>query len=200
MNHIKRMIAVLLAVALMVPGVAVSAAETSSPTTGSKTFTAADVTVKSSTYNKKAQTPSVTVKVDGTTLKAGSEYTVAKKTYTKAGTYDVTIEGQGAFKGTTVTVKYTIKKAAAKLNTTSKTLKAKDVKKKKKTFTISVTTDGKKTFKVTKGSKYVSVNKTTGKVTVKKGAKKGTYKITVTAKAGKNYKELSKKTITVKVK
>ena len=46
--------------------------------------------------------------------------------------------------------------------------------------------------------KYITVNKK-GKVTLKKGAKKGTYKVTVTIKATKNYKK-AQKTIKIVVK
>lgn len=67
---------------------------------------------------------------------------------------------------------------------------------------------GTKTFKVTKwttknAKKYMKVNKKTGKVTVKKSAKAGTYKfkVKVTAKGNSDYKSKSvTKTVTVKVK
>lgn len=60
---------------------------------------------------------------------------------------------------------------------------------------------GKLTYtlnKKAKASKKIKVSKA-GKVTIKKGLKKGTYKITVKAAATKNYKA-AKKTITIKVK
>ena len=61
---------------------------------------------------------------------------------------------------------------------------------------------GKVSYKVSKypkgGKKYIKVS-SKGKVTLKKGAKKGTYKITVTA-AGTEYFAEAKKTITIKVK
>lgn len=67
---------------------------------------------------------------------------------------------------------------------------------------------GKKSFKVTKwttkkAKKWLKVNVKTGKVTVKKGAPKGTYKfkVEVTAAGDKDYKELVvTKTVTIKVK
>ena len=59
--------------------------------------------------------------------------------------------------------------------------------------------NGKLTYKVTKGkSKYITVSKT-GKVTLKKGCKKGTYKITITASATEKYKAATK-VISIKVK
>ena len=56
-------------------------------------------------------------------------------------------------------------------------------------------------FKKLSGNKAITVNKKTGKITVKKGLKKGTYKvkIRVTAKASANY-NAGKKTVTVKIK
>ena len=84
----------------------------------------------------------------------------------------------------------------------SKKFKAKALKKAKKTFKLKATTesDGKVTFKKTKGSKKVTVSKT-GKVTVKKGLKKGTYKIKITVKSAetKAFKAATKK-VTLKIK
>lgn len=82
--------------------------------------------------------------------------------------------------------------------------KASTVKKKKRQFTLKVKTnsDGKFSFKnVTKSSKlkkYFSVSKT-GKVTLKKGAKKGTYQVKVSVAETDIYKKASK-TIKIKVK
>ena len=74
----------------------------------------------------------------------------------------------------------------------------KTVIKKAKAFTIK-NAKGKVTFKKTKGSKKISVAKS-GKITVKKGLKAGTYKvkITVTASGNADYKKGSK-TVTVKI-
>ncbi len=68
------------------------------------------------------------------------------------------------------------------VSVSKKTYKAATLKKGKKTFNIGATANTKLTYKVTKGSKYITVSKT-GKVTVKKGTPKGTYKIKITAKA-----------------
>ncbi|MCR5208224.1 MAG: CotH kinase family protein [Eubacterium sp.] len=59
---------------------------------------------------------------------------------------------------------------------------------------------GKLSFKKAKGNKKISVSKT-GKITVKRGLKKGIYKIRirVTAKGNKTYKKRSK-TVTVKIR
>lgn len=82
-----------------------------------------------------------------------------------------------------------------------KQYKAKSLKKKKVVISLKAKTtgDGKLTYKVTKGSKkYITVSKS-GKVTLKKGCKKGTYKITITASKTKKYKKATK-VVTIKVK
>ena len=61
--------------------------------------------------------------------------------------------------------------------------------------------NGTKTYKKAGGTSKISINKKNGKVTVKKGLKKGTYKITVQIKAAatKNYKAATK-TVNIKIK
>ncbi len=83
---------------------------------------------------------------------------------------------------------------------TSKTFKRSALKKAKKSFSVIKSSGGGKvTYKVMKGTKkYISVSKT-GKVTVKKGAKKGTYKVKITVAAGGGYARASK-AIVIKVK
>ncbi|MGN8888328.1 leucine-rich repeat domain-containing protein [Blautia sp. HCP28S3_G10] len=98
------------------------------------------------------------------------------------------------------TVTLTVKKAANPMKIVKKNqkVKASAVKKKAKTFRIKVTkAQGKVSYK-SSNSKYVKVSGK-GKVTVKKGCPKGTYKITVTAK-GKGIYNKKSKTLTVRVK
>ena len=61
---------------------------------------------------------------------------------------------------------------------------------------------GTLTYKKVKGNKKITINKKTGKVTVKKGLKKGTYKVKVKikAKGNANYKASAFKTVTFKIK
>ena len=83
----------------------------------------------------------------------------------------------------------------------SKTVKykASALKKKSASFNISAKAKGKITYKVTKGSaKNIKVS-AKGKVTLKKGCKKGTYKVSVTAQATSEYLKAAK-TIVIKVK
>ena len=52
------------------------------------------------TYNGKAQTQSITVNCGSATLKNGTDYTVAYKNNTKAGTATLTVTGKGNYTGT----------------------------------------------------------------------------------------------------
>ena len=118
-----------------------------------------------------------------------------------AGTAVVTVYASATetYKGAEKKVTVVVKKAAnpVKYKVSSKTYKVKKVKKKKQSFTIGVSKNqGKVTYK--SSSKKVTVTKA-GKVTVKKGTRKGTYKITVTVAGNANYNAASK-TIKVVVK
>ena len=91
----------------------------------------------------------------------------------------------------------TVAKDNMKVSPASKTFKASTLKKSAKSFTIKVTNaKGKVSYK--SSSKKVTVS-SKGKVTVKKGTAKGTYKVTVTSKATALYKA-NTKTVTIKVK
>lgn len=93
-------------------------------------------------------------------------------------------------------------KAAQKITVSpaSKAYKASKLRKAKQSFSIKVKgAVGKVSYSVTSVSKKaLSVSKK-GKVTVKKGAKKGSYKVTVSAASTASYAAASK-TVTVKVK
>ncbi len=105
---------------------------------------------------------------------------------------------------TTTTTKATTTKGTIKTKVSKKVLKASALKKGAKTFQIgaSISTKQTLTYQVTKtpskGKKYITVSKS-GKVTVKKNAPKGTYKIRVTAKASGSNAKVTK-TVTVLVK
>ena len=67
----------------------------------SKDISAATVTsIKNQVYTGKALKPAVTVKMDGTELTKGTDYTVAYKNNKKVGKATVTITGTGAYSGT----------------------------------------------------------------------------------------------------
>ena len=76
--------------------------------------TMADATVSAipaKTYTGKEIRPVPTVKIGGTTLKEGTDFTVSYKDNVNVGTAAVTLEGVGAVSGTK-TVQFTIKKAS----------------------------------------------------------------------------------------
>lgn len=141
------------------------------------------------TYDGKAKTPSVTVKLDGKTLVLNTDYTVSYSNNIKAGTAIVTITGKGKYTGSK-TASFTITKAAEQKPAVSITCK-KTVYKVAygaKPFKINASSKSKMTFTSSK-PKIAAVNKSSGKVTVK-----NTGIAAITIKAGK----VSKK-VTVKV-
>lgn len=217
MKLFKRIAVVLLAVMLAVPAAFFNAADVKAEASPSKTdIKKCTITVinKTLTYTGKAQRPSVKVVYNGKTLKKGTDYTISypKRFVMTDGSghvcdgpinvskHYVTIQvtGIGKFTGKWTSSKFvfTITKAAQKLTTyasgkkaSSKSYKASTIKKGAKSFTLKVT-GSKGTLSFKSSTKKVTVKKLKGgksvKVTVKKGYK-GTAKITIKAKATKNY-------------
>lgn len=169
-------------------------------------------------YTGSALTPAVTVKDGGKTLVKGTDYTVTYGDNKAAGMAMAVITGKGLYSGT-VTAYFNIvktgssdsdskkdddpgtKDGAGQENDTKPVLKSQSITGVKssyqkaygdKAFTLKA--KGKITY-VSSNSKVASVNKTTGKVSIK-GT--GTCTITVTAAAATNYKKAVKK-ITVSV-
>lgn len=166
---------------------------------------------ESYTYNGKVRKPEVYVRTSSGKDISSDYYTVTYENDSSknAGTYGVTVKLKGNYSGTT-SLTYKIKKASNTITdvTTEKTLKYSTLKSKNQTFTIAATVKGNaaKTFALTsvpsEAKPYITVSGA-GKVTVKKGLKKGTYKIKVkiTAASTKNYNSVSAtKTITITVK
>ena len=131
-----------------------------------------------------------------------------KVTIKGAGTAKITIKAAETtkYKRTSKTVTIKVAKAAPviKVKAASKSYKASALKKKAQSFKLgaSANSKGKVSFKKTSGNAGIAVS-STGKVTVKKGLKKGTYKVKVRVSAAANgsYKARSKTvTVTVKVK
>ena len=196
MKIFKRAMAMFLVLVMLVPVMTVFA-ENNSPQKIS--LKGAKATAKSVTYNGRKQKAEVTVTLDGKTLTEGEDYVLAKDaSKKKAGKYTITINGVGKYSGTLKTT-YTIKKAKPTISVTGKTtVKASVLKKKAVSFKWKTKVQEK--AKVS----YVSFNKNIkvtakGKVTLKKGLKKGDYKIKITTAATNNYKKAVKK-VTIKVK
>ena len=155
-------------------------------------------------YTGKEIKPKVTVKDrTGAVLKNGVDYTVVYSNNTKIGKAKARVQFQGAYGGAKgLYYKITKKTNTMKVKVAKKTVKFNTVKKKSvKVAPITVKKAvGTKSFKKLSGNKKITVNKKNGKFTVKKGIKKGTYKIKVkvSAKGNSTYKPASK-TVTVKI-
>jgi hypothetical protein len=202
MKKLKKLLAVIMIIALMVPCTALAATDSPAKTD----ISSGKITVSGTyTYNGKYQTPKYTVTItkDGktVTLKEGTDYTVVSAAHKVAGEHVISVKGINNYTGKlSVKGAYTIKKKtqSVKVSTKYKAVAAKTFKKKAKSYKISVKgvkEKGKVTYKT--NSKKITVKN--GKITLKKGIKKGTYKVTVTVAATKNYKKTTK-TLKIKVK
>ncbi len=160
------------------------------------------------TYNGKARKPSVTVKDGSVKLTKGTDYNVSYPSgRKKVGSYKVKVTLKGNYKGSG-TATFKIVKAKNKMTVSGKTvsLKYSELKKKSKTVkrinALEVKNNkGKVTYTKKSGSKKITINKNTGKITVKKGLKQGKYKVKIAVRAAgtSNYKALTK-TVTVIIK
>ena len=205
MNKAKKLMTAFLVTALMVPSMAVSAATPSVQKTDidGKNTTISVVASNAVTYSGTAQKVGVTLIVDGKTLKEGTDYIIEIPKVTDAGTYNLKakITGIGHYSGTfETTVTVVVNKKAQKLTKTkAKKTKASKLKVKAVKIKLKVKATGKGKIKYKRVSKNLKVNKK-GKVTIKKGTKKGTYYVKVRAKGNKNYKATKWKRIKIKVK
>ena len=169
------------------------------------------------TYNGKVQKPTIKT-IKGLTLTEGTNYTAewSNASSKKAGTYTVTITGIGSYTGRTKAI-YKINKAANPLKIKAKTAKVKYSKLKKKVQVLKVskiikfTKNGQgrmayKIYSAKKGrksfKKYFKIDTKSGKLTIRKGLKKGTYivKVKVWAAGDTNYEKSPVKTVTTTIK
>ena len=138
----------------------------------------ASVTLSTSTYayDGKAKKPGVTVKLNGKTLKNGTDYTVSYSNNIKVGTAKVTITGKGNYTGSvskTYSIKNNFKKATVS-GISTKAFTGKNI-----TQSITVKYNGKTLKNGTDYTVSYSNNKKIGTATVKI-AGKGSYTGTVT--------------------
>ena len=196
MKMLRRFMIVLLALVMIMPLTAHAAGKKS---VGKNDIISAEISVKKTVYNGKKQKAKIEVSMGNTTLKEGKHYVVTgERKAKKAGTYTLTVKGIGKYSGeTTVTYKIEKAKQSIKVNKVKK-YKASSLKKKSQTFRLETKVKDKAKVTYSSSSKSVKVDKN-GKVKLKKGLKKGTYKIYVKAKATKNYKAATK-VIKIKVK
>ena len=136
------------------------------------------VTLSTSTYayDGKAKKPGVTVKLNGKTLKNGTDYTVSYSNNTKVGTAKVTITGKGNYTGSvskTYSIKNDFKKATIS-GISTKAFTGKNI-----TQSITVKYNGKTLKNGTDYTVSYSSNKNIGTATVKI-AGKGSYIGTIT--------------------
>ena len=154
----------------------------------------ASVTLSTSTYayDGKTKTPSVTVKVNGKTLKKGTDYTVSYSNNTKVGTATVKITGKGNYTGSvskTYSIKNNFKKATVS-GISTKAFTGNNI-----TQSITVKCNGKTLKNGTDYTVSYSNNKNIGTATVKitgKGSYTGT--ITKTFKINPAKQEIQKLT------
>ena len=154
----------------------------------------ASVTLSTSTYayDGKAKKPGVTVKLNGKTLKNGTDYTVSYSNNTKVGTATVKITGKGNYTGS-VSKTYSIKNNFKKATVSGISTKA--FTGKKITQSITVKYNGKTLKNGTDYTVSYSSNKNIGTATVKitgKGSYTGT--ITKTFKINPAKQEIQKLT------
>ena len=182
------------------------------------------------TYGETAKDPSVSGNPgSGSVTYQYKEKDAADSTYTdtkpsNAGTYTVkaTVAETDNYNGGTATADFTIaeadepvkpvvQKKANPLAVKGRTAKVKYSKLKKKTQKLAVgkvisfkrNGQGQISYLKTSGNKKITINKKTGKITIKKGLKKGTYrvKVKISATGNAEYKSAVKVTaIKIKVK
>lgn len=161
----------------------------------------------SCTYTGKAIKPVVTIKDrTGKALKNGTDFTLTYSKNKAIGTATVKVSFKGDYSGSkNLTFKINKMKNTMTAKGSTKTVKFSKVKKAKQTVKKAITVKkakGAVTYaKVSKGSSKALTISKKGVITVKKGTKKGTYKIKVkvTAKGNKTYSAITK-TVTVKIK
>ncbi|MBQ6401480.1 MAG: SH3 domain-containing protein [Firmicutes bacterium] len=177
---------------------------------------AAEVTgITGRTYTGEAQTQTPQVRVNGTLLTMDRDYAVTYRNNRAAGTAAMTISGIGAYTDS-LDRTFVIDKGENTLQAAGKTVRVskKKLKKKKKQVikrarAIRVSgQQGRVTYKKVsvskkKYAKRFTVNSSTGKITVKKGVKRGVYrvKVRVTAAGNDNVQpKATTVTVTVRVK
>lgn len=154
------------------------------------------VSPESMTYTGGQLKPAVAITYNGKTLAAGTDYELQYLNNVSVGTGQVKIKGLGNFIGG-ATKNFTITSAnagskakdPATVSVLKKAIKIKykKVKKKKQTVACPVAVSnahGAVSYKIKSvnkkaGKKKIAINAKTGKITVNKGCKKGTYKVKI---------------------
>ena len=140
----------------------------------------ASVTLSTSTYayDGKAKKPGVMVKLNGKTLKNGTDYSVTYSNNTKVGTAKVTIKGKGNYSGT-VTKTFKINPAKQEIQKLTAKSKAFFVDWAQKGSTTGYEIQYATNSKFTSAKKVTITNKKTDKTTVSKLSGKKKYYVRV---------------------
>ena len=179
----------------------------------SRTFTITPVSIKNAalklsktsfTYNGKVQRPTIKT-IGGKALAKDKDYTLKYSSSKNPGTYKLYAIGKNNYAGTTKVASYKITKAPNTLKVKAvRVINASSKKDTRSAVSKAVKIMGAKgtlSFKKTGGNKNIIVG-TNGAIKIKKGLKKGTYKIkvAVTAKGSTLYDPLTKSAvITIKI-
>ena len=160
-------------------------------------------------YDGNVHKPSI-VTIDGRHLTSGIDYVDewSDPEPVKAGTYTVKITGKGGYTGQTK-ASFKINKAANPMKVKGKTAQIKRTELILRSQTVAGSkvvavrgAEGKVTYTKLSGNKAITINSKTGAATIKRGLKKGTYKVSikVNAAGNSNYdKTFKTATFTVKV-
>ena len=150
--------------------------------------------------------PQPMVLVDSTLLALDKDYSLVYTNNTNAGIATIVIVGKGQYSGIRKET-FIIQKAANGMSVTVNNPSVKASKTKKKSVGIAknkifniTNAQGKVTFKKKSGPKNLCIS-SSGKITIKKGTKKGTYKlkVSVNAAGNANYEAVTKM-VTIRVK
>ena len=157
--------------------------------------------LKTKTYTGKAITQNPIVRFKGNKLVKGRDYTLSYSGNVNAGKAKMTVTGKGKYHGKK-TVSFEIKKAVNPLKITGKTVSYKQTELSGGSKILAVSKviktqqkgSGILRYKKLSGNSKITLDPSTGKVTLKKGLKKGRYRVSVEvrAKGDKNHKSVTK--------
>ena len=140
-------------------------------------------------YTGKKIRPAVTVTFDDMELTEGKDYTVSYSSNTRVGKAFVTVTGIGGFYDSKQYYFHIVKSPnPMKVHYKKVSFRRSDLKTRKVLVAkmICENPKGKVTYTKVSGSKNLSITKTNGKIYLKKGTKKGTYKIRIKTRAAGN--------------
>jgi len=160
--------------------------------------------IKTKTYNGKARKQTPVLRYSGERLKAGRDYTVKYKNNVNAGRATMTITGRGWYTGELVR-RFTVKKAKNPLRIKGRTVRVRFGAARKiaasKAIAFRKKGKGRQAYRKRSGAKAVSVDRKTGRITIRKGLKRGVHRIRIRVRAAgnRNYRRSAWKTAVVRI-